>query len=455
MTLTQTLLRAGAANNSPPTTPPIAKTIPVGSTISAARNMFQAMDIQAITAEARPVRAPPDRVRFTDGRKRSTSLQSNPFFASDSVADSKHSPVQASRKLPLFVTDAQQPSTTFAVTTSSVTTGSVSNAKNRFQERPPEPIKKILPAPKRLVASESFVLTPRLPTLEDQKISQAEGPLSGLETLVLDEDPNRRHTKFEFRRDVILQALRAGAKKNKGIAVKPTDEAALKMGRMMRKTIECKICCDEIEQKDLYELDHCPHVFHKECVQAQLTMSINTTTFPIECVLCKREMQVADWAALLDDAKLEVLWRRSLQHFQRLQPDIYLMCPTDGCPAVFDKRLYVGETGLPFYNCRICARKFCVRCDPKAPILFHEDMTCAKYQSWKLQNQQHQQAIKADEAWKQAEIASGNAKCCPQCTALLMKISGCNYVICASCRTPLCWKTGKTRATCGGGHGCH
>ncbi len=137
--------------------------------------------------------------------------------------------------------------------------------------------------------------------------------------------------------------------------------------------------------------------------------------------------------------------RSYLDYLVRTHPDKYACCKTPDCPGIRQR----VENELQF-TCTTCLKQYCVPCD----CIYHEDMTCEEFLKFRRANEQTEEA---DRLYIDSLIESRAAIRCPapHCGCLLCKLDGCNYVVCASCKSPVCWETGMLRSQCGGGHNCH
>lgn len=206
-------------------------------------------------------------------------------------------------------------------------------------------------------------------------------------------------------------------------------------------TSVCPVCLD-VCGTDANFWRRCTHPGHSACFKRQIQNMSQDRNFPICCITCKQPTTVKDWERFLNKEELLELARVYLDSLVRTNPDKYANCRTPDCPAV--REITPEEKASCQYDCKVCLKQYCLRCD----VLYHENMSCEEFQRFDQENRAAQQ-------YMTELMESGVFKKCAHCDITIMKVDGCNYVVCGSCKTPICWQTGLRRSQCGGGHNCH
>lgn len=173
-------------------------------------------------------------------------------------------------------------------------------------------------------------------------------------------------------------------------------------------------------------------MFHRECLQMHLKISIDDNKIPIICPIidCKQEININSVSDLLDK---EYMARYDLFSFKlavHKNAQRFLHCPTPDCEYVFcvekkDKKEY--------FECPSCSIEYCLNCES----VWHEQMSCDQYQSTYGKGTydfEDQAAIN--------HALSNNMKRCPTCQFWVYRIEGCNFMICR-CGCNFCYDCGK------------
>ena len=188
--------------------------------------------------------------------------------------------------------------------------------------------------------------------------------------------------------------------------------------------VMCCACYTPIDDAEsMYRLEDCGHVYHCECIEAQLTP--NTITIPIQCAAegCSRPFVWQDFENLKSKGKLnlQIIVTESVRAYVSANKDQVHNCPTPDCGMVYT----VTEEGRCFL-CIHCGVLTCTNCHKP----FHCGLTCAQNGSSGI----------ADEGlttWLQGD--SANRKLCPMCSTPIEKDGGCAHVACMSCKSHICW----------------
>jgi hypothetical protein len=138
-------------------------------------------------------------------------------------------------------------------------------------------------------------------------------------------------------------------------------------------SIECGICADAIEEKDIFPMYLCTHLFHKECIARHIETQLQNKKFPIMCPNeeCKQEIDERDIEDFLSKETLSKYKTFRLSSFIEANSDEYSCCPTADCNYIF---FYEKDTDSNF-ECPMCKKQYCLSC--RCP--YHQGQTCAEY----------------------------------------------------------------------------
>lgn len=189
------------------------------------------------------------------------------------------------------------------------------------------------------------------------------------------------------------------------------------------ETVECCVCWMQLDsESEVFRLEFCGHSYCTECIQIQVTSS--TTVFPLVCAAdqCSQQMVIQDFLALCRRVSftMQQLCEASLRSYILANPDKVKNCYTPDCKMIYA----VSEVGERFC-CGLCGVSICTKCH----VQYHDNLTCAMYQSLKREDSDIQKWIMED---------TERRKCCPNCHVGIEKVAGCNHVSCR-CGVNICW----------------
>lgn len=110
----------------------------------------------------------------------------------------------------------------------------------------------------------------------------------------------------------------------------------------------------------------------------------------------------------------------SLNHYVKKNPEKSNFCITPDC-----EQIYTWESKELCVQCSTCFVSICTACK----VENHEGLTCAQYKSLGEQ----------DAAYAKWKKENSNVKSCPKCKVDIEKAAGCNHMVCANCKTHICW----------------
>ena len=190
-----------------------------------------------------------------------------------------------------------------------------------------------------------------------------------------------------------------------------------------QEAVECCGCWTELDsESEVFRLQYCGHSYCIECIQIQVTSP--TAVFPVLCAAdqCSQPLVVQDFNALCRRVSytMQQLCEASLRSYISVNPDRVRNCCTPDCKMIYT----VSEVGEKFF-CSLCGVSICTKCH----VQYHDNLTCAMYQSLKREDPDIHKWIMED---------SENRKCCPKCTVGIEKTGGCNHISC-KCGVHICW----------------
>ena len=197
----------------------------------------------------------------------------------------------------------------------------------------------------------------------------------------------------------------------------------------------CEICLMDYKVEEGITLN-CDHRFCLECIRQHISLLIDSAQVSdddLKCPKCVEPItsyEVEDIAGPDLYSKYEKFKLRSLKLTELEENEALFHCPGMDC-----EYFCIVDKGNEEFECPKCSFKCCPHCKEKT----HEGFTCEEFKTWKKENSE------ADKLFDQLLEEEGLLKC-PECEAVVQRISGCQYMVCSStaCRgkTFFCYECG-------------
>lgn len=99
----------------------------------------------------------------------------------------------------------------------------------------------------------------------------------------------------------------------------------------------CSICKKNIKTSEMFILDNCFHVFHRECMKRRIESKISSFSFPLACPnsRCKIELSFEEILQIINKEDIKEKLKKRL----RLNGIINIFeCPTKNCPFICSQK---------------------------------------------------------------------------------------------------------------------
>ncbi|KAG8737403.1 hypothetical protein FRC10_008258 [Ceratobasidium sp. 414] len=202
---------------------------------------------------------------------------------------------------------------------------------------------------------------------------------------------------------------------------KAIDVMDSEVGARLPRHSDCVVCLCQPEQSILL---HCGHNYCRSCFSQYVASAAENRTLPVVCVGsdCKAPIPLSMITLHASQPDQDALFYAAFQSHVAAHPEQYRYCPTPDCQYVY--RVGQPDTSV---QCRLCLTHICTHCH----VEHHEGISCEDY----LASHSESEIQKSFDRWR----ASHDVKSCPNCNANIEKIAGCNHMMCAVCRTHICW----------------
>lgn len=201
---------------------------------------------------------------------------------------------------------------------------------------------------------------------------------------------------------------------------------------------ECIICYTEVKVGDGVTLKNCLHQFCKECIVETVKQC---ETVEAKCPFmggdgksCESTMQQREIRGLVPEKLFNKYLENSLKLFQATTENVY-HCKTPDCEAFI-----VVDKNVRGFMCWLCKKVNCLSCK-----VIHHGKNCQEYQEEVNPNAKHVRENAESENAIKDMVKNGEAMFCPRCGIPVMKLIGCDYITCLTCKLGICWVTRKPR----------
>lgn len=201
-----------------------------------------------------------------------------------------------------------------------------------------------------------------------------------------------------------------------------------------QEQFNCVICFETIQSGNGIRLKECLHEFCKDCIKHHI---LYTETADIKCpsqndgAPCSYDISHLEIQQLISDDDFRKFNLKSLRMAEAAAGERAYHCKTVNCEGWCE---YDEEVN--FFNCPVCSKPNCLTC--KA---IHEGKNCKEYQEdLKIAAQNDDDKRKTEEKLLEF-LKTGDAMKCPQCSIVITKKAGCDWIQCSMCKTEICWAT--------------
>jgi hypothetical protein len=210
-------------------------------------------------------------------------------------------------------------------------------------------------------------------------------------------------------------------------------------------TFACCICLEKIDIENKFDLEHLDHCVCRDCATSYIEMNVKDRHIPINCMYTNCHETIPErkcFEVLQEKDQLSYL---SLSGRPHGEPN-FRQCPIPDC-AGFD--LLDLDQNTSDCRCVICQHHWCCQCQVDLEKSQHQGISCEKYQEWKKDNDQGDEAM---ETFLRAGLndvdGDDRMRRCPNCNTAYMKDKACNHVVCtAGCRVHFCFRCAKFSAS--------
>ncbi|XP_014361608.2 uncharacterized protein DDB_G0292642 [Papilio machaon] len=204
---------------------------------------------------------------------------------------------------------------------------------------------------------------------------------------------------------------------------------------------ECGVCIDECEAGRGVVLRECIHTFCRDCL-ADVVRHCEEAAVSCPAIGCPGMLQEREIRALLSTEEYERWLARGLATAECGTRNAF-HCRTRDCTG-----WALCEPGVRKFPCPVCKCNNCVPCQA-----IHDGETCEHYQTKLRTAVTAAQTNETDEGTRvllDSLKRRGEALECPECSAIITKKWGCDWVKCSACKTEICWVTRGRRWGPGG-----
>ncbi|XP_063358790.1 uncharacterized protein LOC134648234 [Cydia amplana] len=195
--------------------------------------------------------------------------------------------------------------------------------------------------------------------------------------------------------------------------------------------IECGVCMDNYQPGQGAVLRECVHAFCKECLSDVVKHSeepvVSCPTMGCLGFLEEREIR-----ALVSPEEYERWLAKGLSAAESGARNAF-HCRTADCQG-----WAMCDPDVTRFLCPVCDVINCVTCQA-----IHENETCEEYRA-------KQKSDEKTKTYLDKLLSRGEAMQCPECSVIITKLLGCDWIKCTACKTEICWATRGPRWGPGG-----
>ncbi|XP_022820658.1 uncharacterized protein LOC111352409 [Spodoptera litura] len=208
------------------------------------------------------------------------------------------------------------------------------------------------------------------------------------------------------------------------------------------ENFDCGICMEEYPPGQGVVLRDCVHIFCKDCL-SDVVRHCEEPDVPCPAMGCRGMLQEREIRALVSTEDYERWLARGLAAAESGTRNAF-HCRTRDC-----KGWALCEPGVQRFPCPVCK---CINCVPCQAI--HPGDTCEQHRAkLKQATSEKSNGNAVDDGTRtllNSLISKGEALECPECSAIITKKWGCDWVKCSACKTEICWVTRGRRWGPGG-----
>ena len=179
------------------------------------------------------------------------------------------------------------------------------------------------------------------------------------------------------------------------------------------RIVSCVVCYCEAAAPEYLG---CGHVYCTECLRHLLASAADARIFPISCIdsTCNTPLPIPIIRRFMDNQAFRRLVEVAFMCHIEQHPEEYKYCMTPDCKQIYRR----GRKEA--WQCPSCLLKICTACEEES----HEGLTCAE------------RRLQVDPEKLKEKLGFRR---CPQCSAWIEKVGGCNHITC-KCGSHICWR---------------
>ncbi|XP_047987793.1 uncharacterized protein LOC125227504 [Leguminivora glycinivorella] len=187
--------------------------------------------------------------------------------------------------------------------------------------------------------------------------------------------------------------------------------------------IECGVCIDTYQPGQGVILRECVHAFCKECLSDVVKHSEDPA---VSCPAtgCPGLLQQREIRALVSPEDYERWLAKGLAAAESGARNAF-HCRTTDCQG-----WAMCDPDVARFHCPVCDVINCVTCQA-----IHENETCAEYRA------KQRPTDEQTKTYLDSLLSRGEAMRCPECSVIITKQLGCDWLMCTACKTEICWAT--------------